>query len=63
MEEQEYNFQCPFCLETISMILDLSVEDPQSYIEDCEVCCNPIQISYRCENNEVSDFSASKAYE
>jgi len=27
------------------MVLDLSVRR-QSYVEDCEVCCNPIEISY-----------------
>lgn len=39
------------------MILDLSV-DEQSYVEDCEVCCKPIQISYAFENFEPINFSA-----
>ena len=39
------------------MVLDLSVEE-QSYVEDCEVCCNPIQISYTTENFELADFQA-----
>lgn len=39
------------------MVLDLSVEE-QSYIEDCEVCCNPIQISYTTDNFELTDFQA-----
>jgi len=39
------------------MILDLSVAE-QSYIEDCEVCCRPIQIFYAAENFELSDFRA-----
>lgn len=39
------------------MVLDLSVAE-QCYIEDCEVCCNPIQISYAAENFELTDFSA-----
>jgi hypothetical protein len=39
------------------MILDLSIAE-QSYVEDCEVCCNPIQISCAAENFELIDFSA-----
>jgi Cysteine-rich CPXCG len=39
------------------MVLDLSVEE-QSYVEDCEVCCNPIQISYTTDNDEITDFQA-----
>lgn len=55
--ENEHFFTCPHCWETVSMILDLSVEE-QSYVEDCEVCCNPIQISYTTENFELQYFSA-----
>ena len=33
--------QCPYCSETIDVVIDCSVEQ-QNYIEDCEVCCRPI---------------------
>ncbi len=36
---------CPFCAESITLLLDLSVSD-QTYIEDCQVCCRPMQVSY-----------------
>ena len=39
------------------MILDLSIAG-QSYVEDCEVCCNPIQINYAAEDYELTDFAA-----
>lgn len=39
------------------MVLDLSVEE-QNYIEDCEVCCRPIQINYTTENFQLKDFWA-----
>jgi len=32
---------CPYCGETISVLVDLS-EAGQEYIEDCQVCCRPI---------------------
>ena len=33
--------QCPYCGETITVLLDASVPQ-QNYIEDCQVCCRPI---------------------
>lgn len=56
MEEVEQRFRCPHCNEWISMILDTSVEGHQTYIEDCEVCCRPIQISYSSAGGEIVDF-------
>jgi len=53
--EQEHFFQCPHCWEEISMILDASVRE-QTYIEDCEVCCNPIEITPNFEDAELIRF-------
>jgi hypothetical protein len=39
------------------MVLDLSVSK-QTYVEDCEVCCNPIEISYSVEDDELTGFTA-----
>jgi len=55
MEEQF--FQCPYCWENISMLIDIS-QIKQSYIEDCEVCCNPILLNISTENSEISSFEA-----
>jgi len=33
--------QCPYCWEMIDVIIDDCGED-QQYIEDCQVCCRPI---------------------
>ncbi|WP_375583121.1 CPXCG motif-containing cysteine-rich protein [Cyclobacterium xiamenense] len=56
--EIEHFFQCPFCFSEISVLLDPSVSE-QEYIEDCEVCCNPLQISYGTENGDLSWFNAT----
>ncbi|MGD0438092.1 MAG: CPXCG motif-containing cysteine-rich protein [Bryobacteraceae bacterium] len=53
----EYFFVCPYCAEQISMLLDTSV-NRQTYIEDCEVCCHPIEVSYTLEDDEVCQFEA-----
>ncbi len=55
--ELEHFFQCPHCWEDISMILDQSVRQ-QTYIEDCEVCCNPIEITPSFEDGELIGFNA-----
>ena len=37
------------------MILDASVRE-QTYIEDCEVCCNPIEVSPNFEDGALIGF-------
>jgi hypothetical protein len=39
------------------MVLDASVES-QTYVEDCEVCCKPIEIEYTMEDGVLTDFDA-----
>lgn len=39
------------------MLLDSSVTN-QTYVEDCEVCCNPIQISAVFDDLELVGFEA-----
>ncbi|MDD9891206.1 MAG: CPXCG motif-containing cysteine-rich protein [Gammaproteobacteria bacterium] len=34
---------CPYCGEPIQLLVDCSVPF-QEYIEDCQVCCKPMQI-------------------
>ena len=51
----EHHFQCPYCWQDISMLLDSSIKK-QSYIEDCEVCCNPIQVSISFNKNQLIEF-------
>ena len=40
-EISETNISCPYCGESISVLVDDSVPE-QSYVEDCQVCCRPI---------------------
>ncbi|CAM3752499.1 MULTISPECIES: CPXCG motif-containing cysteine-rich protein [Pseudoalteromonas] len=37
----EATIACPYCGESIDVLLDPSDVD-QQYIEDCQVCCKPI---------------------
>jgi len=53
----EHEFQCPYCWENITMLLDTSVSK-QTYIEDCEICCNPIEITPVFSQHELQSFEA-----
>jgi hypothetical protein len=39
------------------MILDSSEED-SDYIEDCEVCCRPIELSFKFSGEHLVHFQA-----
>ncbi|HEY8569950.1 CPXCG motif-containing cysteine-rich protein [Microbulbifer sp.] len=39
----EFSDQCPYCGETILVLIDTSAGS-QHYFEDCPVCCRPIQV-------------------
>ncbi len=54
----EHYFQCPYCWEEISMLLDSSVPH-QTYIEDCEICCNPVELRISFEANILTTFEAN----
>lgn len=55
----EHFFQCPYCGAGISMLLDPSVSD-QTYLEDCEVCCQPIQIHVKFKNQNLISFETER---
>lgn len=46
---EERRIDCPYCGESIDVLLDASV-DEQSYIEDCQVCCRPIEFLVRLDD-------------
>ena len=52
---EEHFFQCPYCWESISMLLDSSITN-QKYIEDCEICCNPIEIEVKFKGQILINF-------
>ncbi|MDX1460620.1 MAG: CPXCG motif-containing cysteine-rich protein [Xanthomonadales bacterium] len=52
---------CPSCGEPITLLVDASVT-PQSYIEDCEVCCRPMMVTVSVEQGELQVSLTSEAY-
>lgn len=53
----EHFFTCPYCWQSISMVLDPYMED-EEYIEDCQVCCRPIIVNFKIYDDEVVSFRA-----
>lgn len=52
-------FQCPYCWQEISVVLDPSVQE-QKYVEDCEVCCNPLEFHLSFDHGNLQSFQVSK---
>ena len=44
MDLMPYTVTCPYCGEPQDVELDLSAGS-QRYIEDCQVCCRPIEVA------------------
>jgi len=41
--QEEVEIECPYCGEWIILLVDGSA-GAQGYIEDCQVCCRPINL-------------------
>ena len=52
LELTPHSIQCPYCGEDIEVLLDCSVAQ-QSYIEDCQVCCRPIEFNVSVDHEGV----------
>ncbi|MCC7123096.1 MAG: CPXCG motif-containing cysteine-rich protein [Gammaproteobacteria bacterium] len=59
----EHAFQCPYCGEGISVVVDTSAAG-QAYVEDCEVCCQPIELAFEVDDaGNLAWFSARRCDE
>jgi len=50
--------QCPYCGECIEISVDCSVEN-QSYVEDCLVCCRPMDVTVTVDEAGVHNVEVS----
>lgn len=48
--------RCPYCGEPIELFADTSA-GAQDYIEDCPVCCRPVEISLRVSADGTASFA------
>lgn len=50
--------QCPYCWETLDISVDPSVPE-QEYVEDCQVCCQPIVLTVFFDENLTPHVEAT----
>jgi len=50
---------CPYCGESLEITVDSSVGQ-QEYIEDCQVCCKPIQFRIRVSADGTSSIDVRR---
>lgn len=48
---------CPYCGESVELTLDPGSGPEQDYVEDCEVCCQPWQVSVRYDTEGHADVT------
>ncbi len=58
--QEDVEINCPFCGERIGVLVDASVSK-QNYIEDCSVCCRPIQFEVTCEEGAVVSLDIGRS--
>lgn len=54
----ELAVQCPYCFETVTIVLDPQTEG--ELIQDCEVCCNPWQLTVTRERDGAVRVEAER---
>jgi transcription elongation factor Elf1 len=54
----ETEISCPHCGESFPLLIDTSQRE-QSLVEDCSVCCQPIQLSIRSRPGEILEISGA----
>ncbi len=53
------NLTCPYCGESFETAVDCSAGS-QRYVEDCAVCCRPIEVSVSVDDSgELLDVQTS----
>ncbi|MEX2572320.1 MAG: CPXCG motif-containing cysteine-rich protein [Gemmatimonadota bacterium] len=44
---------CPYCGETVELLVDPGGGSPQTFVEDCPVCCQPWQVEVLEQSEDI----------
>lgn len=56
--EQDRTVACPYCGEAVGVVINCTLTS-QEFVEDCHVCCRPIQFSVMVdEDGEIVNLQA-----
>lgn len=51
---------CPYCRESFSIFIEPSSEVGESYVEDCYVCCRPIEIYIASKQDDFIEIRVNR---
>lgn len=57
--EQAAWVSCPYCGESVELLLDPTGGSYQEYVEDCEVCCRPWSVRVAVDGAGHPDVAVS----
>ena len=57
--DSEATVRCPYCGETVEIAIDPDGGEAQEYVEDCEICCRPWQVSVHYDVEGRAEVSVS----
>ena len=58
MSDLDAGYPCPSCGEDIVVPVDPSAGGEQEYVEDCPVCCRPVVLRVRLEEDGSVSIAA-----
>jgi hypothetical protein len=58
--DQTVMIRCPYCREKFETAIDISAGS-QTYIEDCQICCSPIEITLKIELGELREMDVQRS--
>ena len=58
--EEDCFINCPYCMESISIRVDLTGGQNQFLTYDCEICCQPISIRIEVGVNGIANLTTEK---
>jgi hypothetical protein len=56
---EEAIIDCPSCGEAMSLDVDTTAGEEQSYFEDCAVCCKPMEVYVKCKPGRILSISVT----
>lgn len=58
--EEESTFECPYCGQPNTIVVDQSGGGRQVFTTDCEVCCRPITVTVAIGDDGEAEIEARR---
>ena len=59
--DTECTVECPWCGEPVDIVLDPGSGSTQDYVEDCQVCCRPLDVHVHYDEDGHADVHVAAA--